>query len=382
LIQTSHRWELDATLGFAVALLTMLIISVFSYRDTQKFVAAISAVSSQHQILEQVQCMKLGVAESEKAEAIVRITGDIEAFKADSSLIRVDLALDRLRALTSDNSDEQSRMAVLTRCLGHKSALRHAIAGHKPRAPSHLASAVEDLQAESATIHMVLDQITETETRLLQANWHESQAHAGRANSTLLVLTGFMILFLTLAYRAVVKDIGERKRVEATLKELTRLDTLTGLANRRGFYEALENEWARKVRYQHPLTLAYVDLDNFKQVNDLHGHSMGDKLLTRVATTIRENLRKTDTVARMGGDEFAVLLPETGAAEAESVLRKMQQVLQEKIASEGWKVTLSIGGVTHVAAQNSADEMVRQADELMYAVKAGGKNSLSIAILG
>ncbi|HTC77354.1 MAG TPA: diguanylate cyclase, partial [Terriglobales bacterium] len=100
----------------------------------------------------------------------------------------------------------------------------------------------------------------------------------------------------------------------AAEKELSRSDPLTGLPNRRAFYEVALAEADRARRYRHPLSLAYLDVDNFKQVNDDYGHDAGDELLVRVAEVLRRNLRNNDIVARLGGDEFAMLLPETPAS--------------------------------------------------------------------
>jgi diguanylate cyclase (GGDEF)-like protein/PAS domain S-box-containing protein len=165
-------------------------------------------------------------------------------------------------------------------------------------------------------------------------------------------------------------------------KELARTDSLTGLANRRAFSEAAEMERARAARYGRPVTLAYVDLDNFKHVNDTLGHSVGDELLAAVARVLRENLRFTDTAGRLGGDEFAILLPETNANAAESALQKLRQILLRTMKARKWPVTFSIGAATFLDNATSVEEMVRFADELMYTVKKTGKNKIIVVIIG
>ncbi len=165
-------------------------------------------------------------------------------------------------------------------------------------------------------------------------------------------------------------------------QELSRIDFLTGVANARAFHTVAESEKARASRYAHPLTLAYLDIDNFKVVNDRFGHQVGDALLVWVAKAIRENIRATDHVARVGGDEFAILLPETGAEAGQFVLYKLQRVLLDIMQKNGWPVTFSIGAVTFLGQPETLDEMIQRADGLMYSAKNGGKNRIAQEVVG
>lgn len=157
---------------------------------------------------------------------------------------------------------------------------------------------------------------------------------------------------------------------------LARRDELTGGANRRAFLESAGIELNRARRYRRPLTVAYLDIDDFKQVNDRLGHSAGDALLCSVVKTAQEHLRAIDLFARLGGDEFGLLLPETGYQAAQIVLRKIQKSLLIAVEKEGWPVTFSIGAVTWLSLPSTTDEVIRQADLLMYSVKSGGKNEI------
>jgi len=170
--------------------------------------------------------------------------------------------------------------------------------------------------------------------------------------------------------------------VISTLKELlvraeedSRMDHLTGIANRRRFYEQAEEEIRRVRRFRDPFTLLYIDIDNFKTVNDSLGHNEGDRLLLSVASTIRIVTRESDTVARLGGDEFGLILPKTDKKEAVMVAGKMRAALKT-IVEEKWPVTFSIGMVTYREAPASTDDMILIADQLMYEVKSTGKNEL------
>jgi diguanylate cyclase (GGDEF)-like protein len=138
-------------------------------------------------------------------------------------------------------------------------------------------------------------------------------------------------------------------------------------------------EITRARRYNRPLTLLYIDLDNFKQVNDAFGHETGDELLVEVAATIRCNVRATDLVARLGGDEFALLLTETNREAGLVVTNKLRETLLRAMQERNWPVTFSIGVVSFTVPPASVEEMVKQADEVMYSVKQRGKNSIAAA---
>jgi diguanylate cyclase (GGDEF)-like protein len=173
--------------------------------------------------------------------------------------------------------------------------------------------------------------------------------------------------------------LGEVKSLYRREQEQSHHDPLTGLLNRRGFSEALDLEAERMRRTERPLTVAYLDLDNFKQVNDQHGHAAGDALLRTVSRAMLANIRGMDVVARLGGDEFCLLLPESGGDAAHAAVGKLEQRLHEEVAAAGWPVTFSIGAVTFETAENSADQMMERADQLMYRAKQGGKNRTEFA---
>ena len=188
--------------------------------------------------------------------------------------------------------------------------------------------------------------------------------------NTLIRLTFFVIITALLAS---LKSALQREQA------LARTDHLTGAANSRFFYWLLEMETGRLQRYERPFTLAYIDLDNFKSVNDRFGHTTGDKVLRRVVSFLTEHLRHTDVVARVGGDEFAVLFPETGLDSAKEVVSRVRDDLLREMDKNCWPVTFSIGVITYNVAPTSIDELVKLADDEMYAVKRSSKNSVNYA---
>jgi diguanylate cyclase (GGDEF)-like protein len=159
-------------------------------------------------------------------------------------------------------------------------------------------------------------------------------------------------------------------------KGLASKDSLTNLSNRRSFFEIAELERKRARRYKRALTLAYMDLDGFKEVNDRFGHEEGDRLLQSVANCLRRYTRETDAIARIGGDEFVVLLPETGEEAAFAAVQKFHQEISQVMRERQWPVTLSVGVLTFQEPPDTVDEMVRSADHLMYWAKKSGKNSI------
>ncbi|TBR08078.1 MAG: diguanylate cyclase [Rugosibacter sp.] len=149
-------------------------------------------------------------------------------------------------------------------------------------------------------------------------------------------------------------------------------DAMTGLLNRRVFIEAGVTEVERAIRYKHPLAVVFLDLDNFKKLNDTKGHAVGDAALKTTAKALLASIRSTDLAARFGGDEFAVLLPETEYEEATVTGRKISSVIIHAL-QEFSPVTVSVGVAWFGAADRTFPAMLKAADELMYEVKENGK---------
>lgn len=179
------------------------------------------------------------------------------------------------------------------------------------------------------------------------------------------------------SYLVMVQDVSERKRAEAELKRLAVTDPLTGLANRRRFEEFCDREILRFRRYDVPCSLMMLDIDHFKQVNDTYGHAAGDKVLSALAESFHTTLRSTDLPARLGGEEFAILLPLTGLEAALEIGERVRSHLEQMpvaIVGESIHFTVSLGVAAFRKTDVDADEALRRADMALYKAKHAGRN--------
>ena len=171
----------------------------------------------------------------------------------------------------------------------------------------------------------------------------------------------------------IIRDITERKQAEHKLREYAEKDSLTGLFNRRKFYETLEQERERAVRYARSLSLVMFDIDHFKAVNDAYGHAVGDQVLKTTASIVTDHIRKADILGRIGGEEFAVLATETTAESALALAEKIRSAIEMADHDHVGRITVSLG-VSEYDNGLTLDEFVRRADEALYAAKNNGRN--------
>jgi diguanylate cyclase (GGDEF)-like protein len=159
-------------------------------------------------------------------------------------------------------------------------------------------------------------------------------------------------------------------------RQLARTDSLTQATNSRYFVELVQKEIERASRYGRNFSLAYLDCDNFKAVNDQFGHSTGDEVLRVIVTDVSEQLRSTDVIGRLGGDEFAILFPETDQEAVQTVISRIQGDLLAEMENHEWGVTFSIGVLTCEGGACTSENLIKQVDNLMYSVKKDGKNGV------
>lgn len=177
-------------------------------------------------------------------------------------------------------------------------------------------------------------------------------------------------------------DITERKKLEIELEKNAKTDFLTGLFNRRHFMELANQELNRAIRFDNPMSILMVDLDNFKRINDTYGHQTGDLVLKKFSAVCRQAFREIDILGRMGGEEFAILLPETSGAQAfEAAERLRSRIESTRISIEhhaAIEFTVSVGVASVVSKDDTLDALLSQADDALYKAKNAGRNQVKV----
>ncbi len=196
----------------------------------------------------------------------------------------------------------------------------------------------------------------------------------GLMNARTAVLDGYEVHMVGIAELTVQKELEQR------LRELATTDELTGAHNRRYFFDAGARELTRTERYVIETSLAMLDIDHFKRVNDLYGHAAGDEVLRELAAILREQVRNVDIVARLGGEEFVLLFPETPLMGAAATVERIRRLIEERAfkgVPKGARVTVSVGLVEHERGESLSD-VLRRADVHLYRAKNRGRNRVSV----
>lgn len=196
---------------------------------------------------------------------------------------------------------------------------------------------------------------------------------SGMAN-IYLGIANFMALMLTVAFMTMAT-----RRLQTILEERSTHDPLTGVLNRRGFAMFYEHQRMQMRRAGKPVTLMAIDLDHFKAINDRHGHLVGDKVLVHVARAIRQALRESDDVARFGGEEFIVLLPDSDEHNAALAAQRIRDTLRKGADAQLPMCTVSIGVGCHLSEDESLDALLARADAALYRAKQNGRDRVELA---
>lgn len=177
-----------------------------------------------------------------------------------------------------------------------------------------------------------------------------------------------------------VYDIQQRKETEQELKRLATIDTLTGVVNRRFFFELAEKEFRQVLRYKKSVAFLALDIDHFKNVNDNYGHQGGDEVLRAFVQACKEELRETDIFGRIGGEEFSILLLETDQSSARLVAERIRHKIEQMVITfenHAIKITVSIGAAIIDTEDKSLDQVFQRADKALYEAKNSGRNRVS-----
>jgi len=180
-------------------------------------------------------------------------------------------------------------------------------------------------------------------------------------------------------------DISRMKAMERQLQEMARTDELTGLTNRRYFMEQARKELARAARYGHPVAMLSFDIDHFKNINDRYGHPEGDEMLRAISRICRDTLRETDTLGRLGGEEFGVLLPECDIEAAARVAERLRRNVAAHACQFGEKAvgcTISLGGARYAGPEEDLEGLMKRTDKALYQAKNSGRNCLRLSERG
>jgi len=233
--------------------------------------------------------------------------------------------------------------------------------------------ALEELYAEYRSLLHQIDRITRISDRFQSVSQEEKNSIAGRYHKQLRQLE--KIARISDRYQSMMRDLNE------ALKDASTKDALTGIGNRRMLMEHLKTENARSERLNRPLTVALVDVDRFKSVNDAFGHEAGDRVLVQIASTIKSGIRDYDLCGRWGGEEFMVIMPEITAAEGAEVVERVREAISE-IEMQAGDETLRLSASFGVAERRPGESIfdtISRADAALFEAKRHGRNRCEIA---
>ena len=217
---------------------------------------------------------------------------------------------------------------------------------------------------------------------LRRAAYSQADARSEYYSLALAAAGSAMLALLALAAVTALRANARAAEATAELRRIATVDSLTGLFNRRHLLERLEAETGRSLRNGRPLCLAIVDVDHFKRVNDRHGHPAGDEVLRVLARLIRDSVRTSDVVGRMGGEEFAILMPETERAQARLVCERLGAMVARTpvLLPSGAALTVTLStGIALMAGEEASDKLISRADAALYGAKAEGRNRVKLA---
>ena len=384
------------TIGFALPVVIILAWRSSPTSARRNSSVAGERVAHSNQVLSELEGAVSDITEAESGVRGFLLTGDevyLQSWRSGAQ--EAPQHLHRLLELTADDPVQQARVAELELASREKLAwVAQTVEVYKSQGPQAAKAIVMTGKGrvQMDRIRQIASGVEAQENQVLRSQTERAELKTRRATTYLRILAAVVVFVLGLAFYRVRTEMREVARVQRELadsqnklhelllreQELSRSDPLTQVANRRAFFEAVEVESRRARRYHRPLSVAYVDVDNFKNFNDSLGHAAGDTLLVTVAYIMQRSVRAGSCVARFGGDEFALMIPDVAATEVELTLHRIRRLLLEEMQTRGWPVTFSIGAAVFSEPRESGEEMVHLADQEMYAVKNRSKNDVSV----
>ncbi|QYU67289.1 diguanylate cyclase [Leptolyngbya sp. 15MV] len=351
-----------------------------------------AAVAGQHHavmVLRMTDQVKIAALNAIRGERGYVVTGEedfLDAYLESVPAARLGIA--RLLQLTRDHPEQHSHALTIQRELeGFLAWLERVVALQRAGRQSEAREMISIGEGRNA-IETIIDEIDLIEnyerrgldSRMLIAN---QRARANEIYQYLLSAIGLVLLVVALiAATGFRRAMAAERHVRNELRRRAMTDDLTGLANRRELMAALERATASARRYDRPLALAILDIDHFKKVNDTHGHPVGDAVIRKVALTASEIMRGEDTVGRLGGEEFAVVLPDCSALDAYAACERLRVAMRETDLEleTGHRVfvTLSVG-IAVLGKDDTSADMIARADAALYDAKHGGRDRVLLA---
>jgi diguanylate cyclase (GGDEF)-like protein/PAS domain S-box-containing protein len=327
-------------------------------------------------------CFTREVRWSDETISLLRIAGEIfaSAIERNNALRALQVSEERYRLMAENSTDLIARTTAKGLVVYASDAVR-LLAGYEPS--ELVGRSIFDFVLEDDH-HIIQRATSELREGAQVSRTFSYRTRRKDGSSVWFETTSRAILDTSGEITEIVsvsRDISERRQAEAQIEYQAYHDALTGLPNRLLFRDRLTIALAHAKRQQSPLTVMFLDLDRFKYVNDTLGHSLGDELLRAVATRLRTVLREDDTIARMGGDEFTILLGDVTAAEdAAKIAQKLLDTVAEPLRVEGHElyVTTSIGIAMFPDDGDSAESLLKNADSAMYRAKEIGRNSYQL----
>lgn len=341
------------------------------------------------EVLLATEKLRSAANETLRGERGYLLTGDAEFLKPYRSGRESTVKhADALRALVRDNPKQRTACAALELQLKRYLATVGGAVTLAQRGESQAAIAMVRSGAERREIEALMTIINRIETaeRMLLAERDAAGARAEwQSEATSYTLAALALIFLLIIARAGIAASRARHQaldLEEQLRRAATTDELTGLLNRRAFLAALDVEVARSARSGAPLALALIDLDLFKNVNDRFGHSGGDEVLRKFASTVRKAMRTSDVFGRLGGEEFAMLMPDTDQIQSGIAAERMREAVARRrvVLTSGALVPITVSlGVAHRTTDEKPDRLIARADEALYEAKNSGRNRTRLA---